>query len=107
MSERLWCVHIEGLNDFIATDSQESAEQEALAINAYIDRAERGPRAAILRAVVIEWPFTPTAHARALDEDQHDLQRMSHRQPSANPHGSTLLNIVRRVKGLVSVARGK
>ncbi|SIT43946.1 conserved hypothetical protein [Paraburkholderia ribeironis] len=107
MSERLWCVHIEGLNDFIATDSHESAEQEALAINAYIDRAEKGPRAAILRAVAIEWPFAPAAHARALEDDRHDLQRMAHRQASANPHGSVLSNIARRVKGLMSVARGK
>jgi hypothetical protein len=107
VSEPLWCVHIEGVNDFIATESRGSAEQEASAINAYIDRAEKGPRAAVLRAVVREWPFTPVDHARALDADSHDLERMPHRQPSANPAGSVLVNIARRVKGLVSVARGK
>ncbi|WP_175147691.1 hypothetical protein [Paraburkholderia ultramafica] len=103
MSDQLWCVHIEGLNDFIATDSQEAAEQEASAMNAYIDRTERGERAAVLRAVVVEWPFTPAGHARALKDDWNDVQRMPHRQPS----GSVLVNIARRVKELVSVARGK
>jgi hypothetical protein len=107
VSEKLWCVHIEGVNDFIATESRQSAEQEASAINAYIDRAEKGPRAAVLRAVVVEWPFAPVDHTRALDEDRSDLQRMPHRQSAANPSGSVLVNIARRVKGLVSVARGK
>ena len=106
MSERLWCVHIEGLNDFIATDSHESARQEALAINAYIDRAEKGPRAAILRAVVIEWPFSPAGHARALQDDWHDLQRMPHRQ-AANPPAGVLGNLARRVKEFVSAGRNK
>jgi hypothetical protein len=78
-----------------------------LAINAYIDKAEKGPRAAVLRAVVIEWPFTPASHARALHDDWHDLQNMPHRRPSAETHGSVLTNIARRVKELVSVARGK
>ncbi|SDR22675.1 hypothetical protein SAMN05443245_3711 [Paraburkholderia fungorum] len=107
MNERLWCVHIEGVNDFIATDSRESAEQEALAINAYIDRAEKGPRAPLLRAVVVEWPFTASGHARALDEDWKDLQQMPHRQSAAASSGGVLVNIARRVRGLVSVARGK
>jgi hypothetical protein len=107
VSEQLWCVHIEGLNDFIATDSHESARQEAIAINAYIDRAEKGPRAAILRAVVIEWPFTPASHARSLQDDWHDLQNMPHRQPSTSEPDGVLGSIARRVKELVSVARGK
>lgn len=107
MNERLWCVHIEGVNDFIATDSRESAEQEALAINAYIDRAEKGPRAALLRAVVVEWPSTAADHARALTEDWDDLQRMPHRQSSTRSSSGLLENFARRVKELVSVARGK
>jgi hypothetical protein len=107
VNETLWCVHIEGVNDFIATDSRESAEQEALAINAYIDRAEKGPRAALLRAVVVEWPFTAAGHARALDEDWKDLQQMPHRQSAAGSSGGVLGNIARRVKGLMSGARGK
>jgi hypothetical protein len=107
VSEQLWCVHIEGLNDFIATDSHESARQEALAINAYIDKAEKSPRAAILRAVVIEWPFTPASHARSLHDDWHDLQNMPHRQASTSGPDGVLGSIARRVKELVSVARGK
>jgi hypothetical protein len=105
VSERLWCVHIEGLNDFIATDSHESARQEAEAINAYIDSAEKGPRGAILRAVVIEWPYAASAHARSLQEDQHDLQRMPHRRGAANQAGGPLVNLARRVKEFVSVGR--
>ena len=107
MSERLWCVHIEGLNDFVATDSHESATQEATAINAYIDSAEKGPRGALLRAVVIEWPFAPEAHARALHEDLHDLQRMPHRQACVNPPAGVLGNLARRVKEFVSAGRNK
>jgi hypothetical protein len=107
VSERLWCVHIEGLNDFIATESHESAKQEATAINAYIDSAEKGPRGALLRAVVIEWPFSPGAHARALHDDLHDLQRMPHRQAPANPPAGVLGNLARRVKEFVSAGRHK
>nr|WP_174771888.1 hypothetical protein [Paraburkholderia sp. SG-MS1] len=95
------------MNDFIATDSRESATEEALAINAYIDRAEKGPRAAILRAVVIEWPFTPASHARSLHDDWHDLQNMPHRRAATNGADGVLGSIARRVKELVSVARGK
>jgi hypothetical protein len=105
VSEQLWCVHIEGLNDFIAVDSEESARYEASAINAYIDRAERNSRAARLRAVVVEWPFSPDGHARALDTDWHDLQRMPHRQQAAAQSDSVLSNLARRVKELLGVAR--
>ncbi|MBB5413201.1 hypothetical protein HDG34_007179 [Paraburkholderia sp. HC6.4b] len=105
MSEQLWCVHIEGLNDFIAVDSEESARYEASQINAYIDRADRSSRAARLRAVVVEWPFGADAHARALDDDWHDLQRMPHRQQAVARSGGPLSNLARRVRELLSVAR--
>ncbi|MGF6380812.1 hypothetical protein F0160_34740 [Paraburkholderia sp. JPY303] len=105
MSEQLWCVHIEGLNDFIAFDSEESARHEASAINAYIDRADRNSRAARLRAVVVEWPFSPDGHARALDTDWHDLQRMPHRQQAGARSDSVLSNLARRVKEVLGVAR--
>jgi hypothetical protein len=107
VSERLWCVHIEGLNDFIVADSQRTAEQEALAINAYIDSAETGPRAAVLRAVVVEWPFDAADHARALQEDWDDLQHMPHRRLSTNKPDGMLVNMARRMKKLVSIGRGK
>jgi hypothetical protein len=107
VSEQLWCVHIEGLNDFIAVDSQRAAEREALAINAYIDGAETSQRAAVLRAVVVEWPFDATDHARALQEDWHDVQQMPHRRAPAPRSDGVLVNVARRVMGLVSVARGK
>ncbi|MGF6963587.1 hypothetical protein OKW43_000592 [Paraburkholderia sp. WC7.3g] len=106
MSEQLWCVHIEGLNDFIAVDSEEAARSEASEINAYIDRADRSSRAARLRAVVVEWPYSADAHARALDDDWHDLQRMPHKQQAvARSGGGGLANLARRVRELLSVAR--
>ncbi|RKE37006.1 hypothetical protein B0G76_3232 [Paraburkholderia sp. BL23I1N1] len=107
MSERLWCVHIEGLNDFIVADSQRAAEHEASAINAYLDSAETGPRATVLRAVVVEWPFDAADHARALEEDWRDLQQMPHRRPSVKKSDGVFVNMARRVKKLVSVARSK
>lgn len=130
MSERLWCVHIEGLNDFIATGSRESARQEASAINAYIDSAEKGPRAAILRAVVIEWPYSADAHRRALHDNRdsganyeshadhanranpanrhsHDAQPPPPRDANAAAPGGALFNLARRVKEFVSAGRNK
>lgn len=106
MTEQLWCVHIEGPNDFIATASHDVAQQEALSINAYMDKLERGQRTALVRAVAIEWPFTPASHARSLEGDWHDLQRMSHRQAKVAPPESVLANFARRMKELISVARG-
>ena len=106
VSGQLWCVHIEGLDDFIAATSQEVAQQEASAINAYIERSENGRRATPLRAVAIEWPFTPASHARSLVEDWCDLQRMPHRQASANPPHGVFANMARRIKELMAVARG-
>jgi hypothetical protein len=106
VSDRLWCVHMEGLDDFIAMSSREQAVAEASSINAYIDRFENGRRAALVRAVVIEWPFSPTSHAQALAEDWHDLQRMPHRQADAHPAKTVLANVAQRVKELIRVARG-
>lgn len=106
VSERLWCVHIEGLEDFIAVSSQEVAEQEAAAINAYMDRFENGHRAAAVRAVALEWPFAPASHARSLPEDWEDLQRMPHRRTDAQPPKSVLTSMTLRVKELIWGSRG-
>lgn len=100
-SERLWCVHIEGLDDFIAASSQDAALQEALAINAYIDRLDNRERVSVVRAAAVEWPFTPASHALSLEVDWDDLQHMPHRRPSANPPESALAAIARRVKELI------
>jgi hypothetical protein len=107
VSERLWCVHIEVLDDFIAVSSQEAAEQEAAAINAYIDRFENGRCAAAARAVAVEWPFAPASHARSRPEDWDDLQRMPHRRPGANRREKVLTNMTRRLKRLIQTARRK
>jgi hypothetical protein len=107
VSERLWCVHIEGLNDFIATSSRDAALREASAINAYLSRCENGQRGTVARAAVVEWPHTPAGHARSLEEDGEDLQRMVHKQPDANAPRGVLSNIARRVKELIQrTARG-
>ena len=101
MSDQLWCVHVEGLDDYIAISSREQALAEASSINAYIDRFENRRRAAVVRAVAIEWPFSPTSHAQALTKDWHDLQRMPHRQANAHPPRTVLANVAQRVKELV------
>ncbi|MFM0196691.1 hypothetical protein PQQ65_26665 [Paraburkholderia strydomiana] len=106
MSEQLWCVHIEGPDDFIAMASREAAQREASAINAYVERSGQAQSAAHTRAVAMEWPFTPEGHARALESDWEDLQRMPHRQQQGGSSQGLLTNIARRVKELIEVARG-
>ncbi|WP_084515477.1 hypothetical protein [Burkholderia sp. WSM2230] len=106
VSEQLWCVHIEGPDDFIAADSRDAAEREASAINAYIEGSGEGHSDAPVRAVAMEWPFTPESHARALESDWEDLQRMPHRKRQPASSQSILTNIARRVKELIEVARG-
>ena len=106
VSEQLWCVHIEGPDDFIAAASREAAEREAAAINAYVERSGEGRRDAPVRAVAMEWPFAPESHARALESDWDDLQRMPHRKQQAASSQNILTHIARRVKELIEVARG-
>lgn len=106
VSEGLWCIHIEGPDDYIAVDSHETAEREAAAINAYIDGFENGRRAAAgVRALAVEWPFAPESHARSQAEDWDDLQRMPHRRTGAYPPKSMLASISQRVKELIRMAR--
>lgn len=103
MSERLWCVHIEGIEDFIAIDSWKAAQREASAINAHRDKSGGSERSPVVRAVVVEWPFTSASHALSLEVDWDDLQRMPHRQPGASPPESVLTAIARRVKELMGM----
>jgi hypothetical protein len=106
VSEQLWCVHIEGLNDFIAVDSEDSARQEASEINAYIDRADGSSFAARLHAQAVEWPFSADDHARALDNDRSDLARMPHRQEAETRSSAGVLSkLARGVRKLLSAAR--
>lgn len=102
VSQPLWCIHIEGLGDYVAALSREAAEREAAAINAYIDRAGNDAPAGIVRAVAIEWPFTAAGHARSLESDWEDLQRMAHRKADPAQQDSFLPALVRRIKTLVS-----
>jgi hypothetical protein len=107
LSEQLWCVHIEGLDDFVATMSREAAEREAAAINAYLDSAKENGQAVtrIVRASATVWPFTPAGHARSLETDWHDLQRMPHRQAQARRREGPLSALLQRLKAFVSGAR--
>ncbi|MGV2288052.1 hypothetical protein AAHK20_05000 [Trinickia sp. YCB016] len=105
MSDQLWCVHIEGVEDFIAMSSRDMAVREASTINAYLERFENGREAARVRAVAIEWPFSPDRHASSLEEDWHDLQQMAHRQAGAQPPKRSLLNMARRWRELKRVVR--
>ncbi|MPW19351.1 hypothetical protein GCT13_21215 [Paraburkholderia sp. CNPSo 3157] len=102
MSEQLWCVHIEGINDYVAAMSREAAEREASAINAYIEHAGDKASASIVRATAIEWPFTAAGHARSLEVDWDDLQHMPHRLADAgSSEEAPLPSIWRRLKALV------
>ncbi|WP_322789287.1 hypothetical protein [Paraburkholderia diazotrophica] len=102
LSEQLWCVHIEGINDYVAAMSREAAEREASAINAYIEHAGDKAPASIVRATAIEWPFTAAGHARSLEVDWDDLQHMPHRLADADSAEEALLpSIWRRLKALM------
>jgi hypothetical protein len=107
LSEQLWCVHFEGLDDFVATMSREAAEREAAAINAYLDSAKENGQAAtrIVRASATVWPFTPAGHARSLETDWHDLQRMPHRHAQARRREGPFSALLQRLKAFVSGAR--
>lgn len=106
LSEQLWCVHIEGINDYVAAESREAAEREASAINTYIGRAGGKAPASIVRAVAIEWPFTAAGHARSLEVDWEDLQRMPHRLADSDVENreATSPSIWRRLKAFVGGA---
>ena len=107
LSEQLWCVHIEGLDDFVAAVSREAAEREAAAINAYLDSAKENGQAAtrLVRASATVWPFTPAGHARSLETDWHDLQRMPHRQTQVHRPEGSLSALLRRLRAFFSGAR--
>ncbi|QCP51953.1 hypothetical protein FAZ95_22325 [Trinickia violacea] len=105
MSDPLWCVHIEGVEDFVAMGSRDMALREASAINDYLERFENGRHAAHVRAVAIEWPFSPDHHARSLEEDWHDLQQMAHRQAGVQPPKRSLLNVARSWRELIRAGR--
>ncbi|MBP0589678.1 hypothetical protein J8I87_08095 [Paraburkholderia sp. LEh10] len=101
MSEQLWCVHLEGLNDFVAAASREAAEQEATAINAYLASQTNDAPMRIVRASAVEWPFTAAGHARSLEADWDDLQHMPHRRVSAGRREGRLSALSRRLKALL------
>jgi hypothetical protein len=62
LNEQLWYVHIEGMDDFVATMSREGAEREASAINACLDNVENKAPAGVVRASATVWPFMAASH---------------------------------------------
>jgi hypothetical protein len=105
--DRLWCVHLEGLDDFVATSSREAAEREASAINAYLERAGRSASTQVVGARAMMWPYTEAGHARSLETDWHDLQCMPHAQANALAHEGPFWAVMRRLKSWVSRPRHK
>jgi hypothetical protein len=98
LSEQLWCVHIEGPDDFVATASREIAEQEAAAINAYVDstrRTQSTTPAPMAKASAVVWPYTEAGHARSLETDWHDLQRMPHRRANETRREGLMSSLLR------------
>ncbi len=70
MPETLWCVHLEGGNEYHAEVSHDAAVESANNFNEYDRRtAQRvGSTSTYLNATVVEWPFTAAMHARSITE---------------------------------------
>jgi hypothetical protein len=71
----LWCVHIPGPDDLYAHPSRDACEAHATAFNERMrrywadnPRTENDPTEAALTAVVIPWPWSAEAHARAIHD---------------------------------------
>jgi hypothetical protein len=67
-TETLWCVHVQGADEFHACESREAADLLAAQLAEH-DRgaAERhGANAAFLRPLVTSWPFDAASHADEL-----------------------------------------
>ena len=101
MSESLWCAHIPELNDFIAAPSEETAKQEASAINAYMEMAGKLTSHSECHAVAVRWPFSSASHVRALEVDWDDLRCMPHRKLAGAQQRSGVSSITRWIVGAI------
>lgn len=65
----LYAVHVQGPDDIIAAPSKREAEVLAEKLNAFFVSLKSGPAAPTIEAVVIAWPYAPSAHADELAKD--------------------------------------
>jgi hypothetical protein len=70
----LYAVHVQGPDDIIAAPSKREAEVLADKLNAFFAEITQksGPAAPTIEAVVIKWPYAPSAHAEELAKDWAD-----------------------------------
>jgi hypothetical protein len=63
----LWCINIQGPDDILPMPSRATALEEANKLNVYFGELASRPDATIydpiMRAVVIEYPYTAESHA--------------------------------------------
>jgi len=71
---KLWCVHVYGPDDLVATGSQFKALELANRINTSLAAMERTENDAYMVATVEEWPYSADAHAADLMENKGDYQ---------------------------------
>lgn len=65
-ASKLWAVNIQGPDDLIAQPSRLAALELAAAMNTTFGRVGHHEFDPIMRALVVEWPYTPDSHAAAL-----------------------------------------
>lgn len=69
MTAKLWCVHVQGPDSLIAQPDRETADKRAAEWQAGFDAMlarDPSPNDPVLKAVVIEWPYTSRAHAECV-----------------------------------------
>lgn len=71
---KLWCVHVQGPDDIVATASRTNALELANQINAFSANIERTENDGLIIATVIEWHGTPESHAASLAEHKGEYQ---------------------------------
>lgn len=66
----LYAVHVQGPDDIIAAPSKREAEVLAEKLNSFFAGiSSASPAAPTIEAVVIAWPYAPSAHADELAKD--------------------------------------
>ncbi|MBN3757162.1 hypothetical protein G3N95_29765 [Paraburkholderia sp. Tr-20389] len=70
----LYAVHIQGPDDIIAAPGEREAQTLAKKLNAFFMETlkQSTPATPMIEAVVIKWPYAPTAHAEELAKDWAD-----------------------------------
>jgi hypothetical protein len=70
----LFAVHVQGPDEIIATPGEREAEALAKKLTDYFGeiKKERGENYPSIDAVVIKWPYAPSAHAEEIAKDWAD-----------------------------------